>query len=218
VRIYFCKICSNAFQVGGYLDEIKGLLTEGMYTCITPGCQGVMHKTGNVPMGTPMHEVPLTVFYRAIHGFGSPNGECATVTDFVDLLKTQAIVQVLAEKAGQPERVILKTLVLANGVRMHFDSSSKGACCYYIEQPGPTCLEVVDDEIRAQTAALCSDQNREEVRRASDLGDEGRDEARDAASDGAALEQSRPGMSAVSEPGEVPSGTTTRPNECNSDH
>jgi len=36
--------------------------------------------------------------------------------------------------------------VLEDGTRLHFETSSKGACIYYIEERGPTCLEVVEDD------------------------------------------------------------------------
>lgn len=217
MRIYHCKTCSCAFQVGGHHDEVQSLLSENMYPCVSSGCQGVMHKVGNVPMGTHMKEIPLTAFYRAIHGFGTPDGEAAQLEHFVRLLKTRKIVQVLAEKAGQPERVILKTIVLDNGVRLHFDASSKGACCYYIENPGPSCVEVVEDEIRSEAAASSGDPNREEAGRASGTDGEDRDEARNVATDSAGSEQPRTELPDVPAASEVPTSSTSRANELGGD-
>jgi hypothetical protein len=92
-------------------------------------------------------EVPVSNFFRAVLGFGSPEGNAASLKDFVETLTKKRISRVDAFNTGTPERVILRRLVMEDGTCLHFETSAKGACCFYIEKPGPSCLEVVDGEL-----------------------------------------------------------------------
>jgi hypothetical protein len=151
-------------------------------------------------------EIPVKSFFRGIHGFGAGKGAPASLAKARELLLNEKIVEVIGEPTGQPERVILRQLVLEDGTKLHFDSSSKGACLYYIEEPGPSCVEVVEHEI-STSATASSDQNREETGRASEVDGGGSNEARRGPSptDAAATEQPKPGgVSSVSEIDRVP--------------
>jgi hypothetical protein len=79
------------------------------------------------------------------------------------VLKTDKITRVVAVPVGDPERVILKELVFKSGIRMHFDSSARGACVYYLEKLGPTCVEEAENVLRVERADERSDSNREEA-------------------------------------------------------
>lgn len=176
MRFYGCAVCSTSYQVGGVdPGEMESLLSvlesEGGPRCPTPLCRGRLRRTTGHLQGFESKEIPFTTFYRSVHGFGSPDGEAATLEKFSRLLKTKRVVEIHAQPIGQPERVILKRLVLDDGTRLHFDASSRGACCYYIESPGPSCMEVVEDEIHdddADRAREVSDQDREEAGRNSE--------------------------------------------------
>jgi hypothetical protein len=125
------------------------------------------------PSGFSITELPIRSFYRAIHGFGTGEGDPAAASEFARLLKTKKIADMTITSVGQPERVIVHQLVLEDGTRMHFDSSSRGACCYYIERPGKSCVEVAEDELATVEAPVSgTGSNREEAGR-SDTRTEG---------------------------------------------
>ncbi len=199
MRFFCCDICQHVWQLGGDIQEIHHLLTsldleKGSYKCITPHCNGRLTLVHGVPHGFTSKEIPIRAFYRAIHGFGSGEGKEASVERFTELLRTKKIVEVQAIPVGQPERVILRQLVLEDGTRLHFDSSSRGACCYYIEEHGPSCVEVVENELSADTTAEVGESDREETRRnpqaVSESSDRGRGHVRSSTS---APEQSSAG-------------------------
>lgn len=174
MRFYACIACKTSYQVVGGIEEVKHLWSVveagGVPSCPTPLCQGRLMRVKNHVREFEQKEIPLPTFFRGIHGFGSPEGEAASVQKFRELITSGKIVEVHAEPIGQPERVILKRLILEDGTRMHFDSSARGACCYYIEQPGPSCMEVVENELSsmdpAEADSCSSDSDREEVGRA----------------------------------------------------
>lgn len=174
MRFFACQQCRSAWQVGGDPKEVNQVMTmiEDRPPCITPLCLGRLEKIEAIPWGFKGYEIPLPSFFRAINGFGSPEGRAATVKEFTELLKTRKVVEVRADPTGQPERVILKRIVLDDGTRLHFDASSKGACCYYIEKSGPSCLEVVDDEIRTEGDPEIGVEDREEAGRGSEASDQ----------------------------------------------
>lgn len=147
MRFYACGQCRHVYQVAGSLEELKSLLdTQESATpsCITNFCQGTMKRVKSSLPGFKQEEVPLNSFFRAINGFGLSKGDPASAARFVEIIKTKKIVNALVEPVGQPERVIVKQLICEDGTRLHFDTSARGACCYFIEEPGPSCLEVFD--------------------------------------------------------------------------
>lgn len=160
-----CKRCHHIYHVGGEPDEVKSLLKQAEYPCITVGCAGVLVSDYCVPLRGGYHvvHVPLHGFFRAVHGFGPVKGTPAALADVELLFRSDKIERVVAFSIGDPERVILKELVFESGTRMHFDSSSRGACIYYVEKPGPSCTEEVEDVLRAEGDAGRSESHREET-------------------------------------------------------
>lgn len=157
MRLMACGVCRNAYQVGGGdLEEVNNLLKDtDNFPCITSGCTGrlrAMKASSKLP-GFKLTEVPLRSFYRAINGFGLAKGDPASAKRFVELLKTKKIVDVNVQPVGQPERVIVKQIILEDGTRLHFEASARGACCYFIEEVSPSCLEVLENnELRDHNA------------------------------------------------------------------
>lgn len=177
IPIFCCPTCRHAWQILGMVEEresIAALLADAGADhagCITPLCQGRLVRVDGVPTGFHIHELPIRSFYRAIHGFGTGEGDPALASEFARLLKTKKIVDMQITAVGQPERVLVHQFVLEDGTRMHFDSSSRGACCYYIERPGKSCLEVVEDGPNNDEAPVpVSEQDREEVGRGPEAG------------------------------------------------
>jgi hypothetical protein len=179
VRQYGCVTCKTVYRVGSVeleeLESVWSAVEPSHPSCPTPLCRGKLQRVRKaatsaqlMEAGYEMKEIPFHAFYRAVHGFGGPKGEAASLDKFTHLIKTKKIVGVSAHPVGQPERVILKRLILEDGTILHFDTSARGACCYYIEEPGPSCLEVVDNELRSGSAAEGSDTNREEAGRAAE--------------------------------------------------
>lgn len=172
IPIFCCPTCRHAWQILGAIEErenIAVLLADAGVdhaSCITPLCQGRLVRVDGVPAGFHIHELPIRSFYRAIHGFGTGEGDPALASEFARLLKTKKIVDMQITAVGQPERVLVHQIVLEDGTRMHFDSSSRGACCYYIERPGKSCLEVVEDGSNDSEAPVpIPEQDREETGR-----------------------------------------------------
>lgn len=174
MRFVVCKACSKGYCVCGNRDEVSALLSapewRGGFPCITPLCAGRMQATA-LPQGLCSYEeVPLSAFYRAINGFGGASGAPASLRKVKQALTTKQVVAVVGEATGNPERSIIRQLVLSDGTRLHFDASSKGACLYYMEEPGPSCLEVVENELRSERGAEGSDTDREETGRGDEDG------------------------------------------------
>lgn len=170
-RIFCCPKCRKGWHLVGEHDEVLSIVSiihseSNTFECITPLCTGRLVEVSGAPVGFTIKELPARAFYRAIHGFGAGAGDPAAHKDFVELIKNGKVVAVDADPVGQPERVILRQLVFEDGTRMHFDSSSRGACCYYIERPGKSCVEVVEDELSSdETTVRRSDSHREEAGR-----------------------------------------------------
>jgi hypothetical protein len=179
MRLYGCATCKYVYRVGSVEpEELNGVWAAVEPTnpsCPTPLCRGKLQKirpgaaiSQLEEVGYRVREIPFRTFYRAVYGFGGPKGEAAELEKFTHLLQTKKIVDVVARAIGQPERVILNRLTLEDGTILHFDSSARGACCYYIEEPGPSCMEVVENEFRSGSATEGSDTDREEARRVTE--------------------------------------------------
>lgn len=170
MRVAHCTACNLAYHLGGSQEEIVQLRlhSKDSYECITPLCNGRMVWTSSLPEGCLVQDIPVSAFFRATMGFGWAKGAVASLERAKELLTTEKIVEVVGESTGRPERVILRKLVLENGTQLHFDSSSKGACLYYIEEKGPTCVEVLDagDTRRNDELVEGVVEDREETRRA----------------------------------------------------
>lgn len=224
MRVLFCLTCRRAYQVIGELQEVKSLLEqpewEKGFPCVTSCCRGLLvrmhkeHKAGVLGL-SEMVDVPVKNFYRAIHGFGLGIGEPASIQRIRDLLTKERVIDIVAEPTNSNERVIVRELVLSNGARIHLGASHMGACVYYVEEP-QSCVEVFDNEVRAEEAARGSAENREEVGRAPEAGEGERTEA-GGAPDHAGANGQPGGVSPVHEAGDVPPGPATGADECDSD-
>jgi len=167
---FACTTCRQAYLVGGNPEEIRYLLQAQSYPCITPQCVGTLCKVGYVPTDSERSEIPLKNFYRAIHGFGTGLGEPASIECVRELLLNNKITRVVGSNVGQPERTIIECLWLEDGTRLHFASSTKGACIYNVEPKGPSCFEVVDHELRNEDTRRFTAEDREEARRVAEAG------------------------------------------------
>lgn len=168
MRFARCDSCRLQVQIGGDPAEIDNLLKqEQLFHCVTPFCSAFMRASDHLaPEGYLTVEMPVTSFFRAIHGFGSGVGAPASFERAQKLLLSQRVVQIVGEPIGQPERVLIRQLVLESGIRLHFETSARGACLYYIEEPGPTCREVVEHELSLSPNPEGTIENREEAGRA----------------------------------------------------
>jgi hypothetical protein len=167
---FTCDRCAQAYLVGGNPDEIRYLLTNSNYPCITPQCTGVLWHVSCPGDNVLRNEIPLKNFYRAIHGFGTGLGEPASIERVRELLLHNKVTRVVGSNIGQPERTIIECLWLEDGTRLHFASSTKGACIYNVEAKGPSCFEVVDHELRREDTCRFTAEDREEARRAVEAG------------------------------------------------
>jgi len=173
VRVVVCHTCKSVVHIGGDLEEVTSLLSgQDTFACISPFCNGEMLSSPPARAGDnyTVKEVPIRGFYRAIHGFGTGVGDPASVERLRELLQTKRVANIKAFPVGQPERVIIREMVLEDGTRLHFETSARGACIYYIEERGPSCVEVVENELSADAAVEGGDSNREETGRASEAG------------------------------------------------
>lgn len=137
MRFVACQACETAVQVGGNPEEVAQLLgSQASFPCITPCCRGRMVAIPpvKIPQGYAYREVPLRGFFSAVHGVGSGEGAPASLKRLRELLLSQRVVDLLAEPVGQPERVVVREMILESGVHLHFEASARGACIYYIEE------------------------------------------------------------------------------------
>jgi hypothetical protein len=175
------------------------------YPCVTPLCRGrlklVDHefyaRLRRAELVKRTEKVKLEDFYRAVHGFGPVTGDAAPVDLVTELLLTKKIVEVQANPIGQPQRTILRQLVLEDGTRLHFSRSTRGACLHYVEQPEETPDGQVGDD-GAQPDEVCAEE-REEAGRGAEAA-EGR-QTRDPA---AGAEVPGAGVPAVQSAEDVP--------------
>lgn len=171
MRFVACSSCECVIQIGGDLNEVNSLLgMQESFPCVTPLCRGRMVQVGlKIPTGYKMRNMPIRAFYRAVNGFGpGPDSlDPASLKRLKEILLSRKVVDLRAEQIGQPQRVILRELIMDDGTRLHFETSAKGACVYYIEEPGPSCLEVVENELASAATDKSGNSNREETGRAS---------------------------------------------------
>lgn len=143
---FFCNSCGKGYNVCGDPQEVSHLLFDSRkgYSCITPMCHGRL--AGTVPQSHSVRfkEVHVSAFYRAVKGFGA--SATASLAKATRALLEKRVVAVEGEPIGTPERAIIRCLVLEDGTRLHFDTSSRGACLYHIEEPGnePTDADIED--------------------------------------------------------------------------
>lgn len=137
----YCPACRKGYQIiaESVEDNAIGLLGEKQtFNCITSLCRG---RLAIVPRD--QHERVLVVadavipidskeFYRAAMG---GNRSAITMQQIEEHLVGANIVSVKGFETGTPTRVILEEIVLENGTRLHFSSSTKGACLFKIEEP-----------------------------------------------------------------------------------
>lgn len=207
MRFVMCTACKTLLQIGGDVLDIEALLhTENNFPCVTPLCQGRMVTPGSLSRDWSdyhRYEMPVQSFFRAINGFGSGVGAPASLKRAQELLLSKRIVEVIGEPSGQPERVILRQLVLEDGTRLHFDTSAKGACLYYIEERGPSCMEVVDHELSLSPNPEGARPAGEEAGRAPGRESVSHEQGSSADHPGPAG-QYQPGLPAVPKAGDVP--------------
>lgn len=168
MRFFACHTCLQGHQIGGDLQEVQSLLgSEKSFSCITPLCGGSMLSVtaADIPDGCEISTMTVRDFFRAIHGFGRGKGSPASFDRAKELLLSKRVVQMKGFPIGDPERVILRELILEGGTRLHFETSARGACLYYIEERGPSCVEVVENEIHTDAAVEVSSADREEAGR-----------------------------------------------------
>jgi hypothetical protein len=171
MSLLMCSQCMHAYQIGGESNEIHNLLgMQDTFECITPLCEGRLRKVDENELKVAMDvtELPVRSFFRAIHGFGTGKGEPASLERVRTLLLNKRVVDIKADPVGQPERVIVRQLILEDGTRLHFEVSGLGACIYYIEEPGPSCVEVFDAAVPSERVAESGNTDREEAGRVTD--------------------------------------------------
>lgn len=133
-----CKLCGKVYcVVGRSIDEVRSLLSEPQWRvdlpCVIPGCPGRSTIVGTLCVEQAT-TIPVHAYYRALHGLGLSVGSLASAERVRDLLLTKRISALSLEPVGDPERTILKGIILEDGTRLHFASSARGACVYFIEE------------------------------------------------------------------------------------
>jgi hypothetical protein len=164
MMIAYCFLCQTAYQIGGDPLEVDRLLDTPEWKeslpCATDRCLGRAARvsldwvTANTDKVRKVEGIPLDVYYRAINGFGRPDQSPADLPAVKLELITKKIASVVGYSVGDPERTILNKLVMEDGTMLHFASSTHGACIFAISKPGPTCVEVFDDQLAEATGHL----------------------------------------------------------------
>jgi hypothetical protein len=160
--IAYCFLCQTAYHVAGEVQEVDRLLDTPEWKeslpCATPRCLGRAARVTlawlvtNKDKVRKSEDIPLQTYYRAINGFGRPDQMPADLPAVKLKLTTKKVVRVDGYSVGDPERTIVRNLVMDDGTILHFASSTHGACVFAISEPGPTCLEVFDDQLAEATS------------------------------------------------------------------
>jgi hypothetical protein len=87
--------------------------------------------------------VSRTTFYQMVAGL---DVEPVTAARIVKAASGKRIAEFVLQPDGSDKRVIVDTIVLEDGTRIHLAPSVKGACIYRIEEPhaGPRTSENAD--------------------------------------------------------------------------
>lgn len=140
--IFRCSVCEVAYHVIGPIEQLNALVTQSGYPCFVSSCPGYLQRqTSGLRRAIA---IDVSAFFRAVNGFGFAAGSPASLESVEKLLLEKRVIQVFARDVGDPERTIIDRLVLDGGIKLHFAASAKGACIYYVEERGPSCVEVFD--------------------------------------------------------------------------
>jgi hypothetical protein len=123
-----CTTCRAIFQLEGQHDPLEGDLREGPVKC--PFClQTSIVPTAVRDLGSCPHELTAEQFWQATHGFGLPD-EIVTEPETVHaMLLAHRIVDTRLLKAPSG-RVIIDSVLLDNGITLHFTASGGGAVIF----------------------------------------------------------------------------------------
>lgn len=131
-----CDGCQTGFKVLGRVDEFRVLELDARfargYPCPTPGCSSLQTKDF-MNVGTFI-DIPVTAFYRAIHGMGFGETAGADPQVVEELFKTKKVLGINVRGVGDPRRSIIDSLTFEDGTTLYFANSNEGACIYLIEK------------------------------------------------------------------------------------
>jgi len=161
--IAYCFLCQSAYHITGEHEEVHRLLDTPEWKeslpCATTRCLGRAARVtldwvvANQDKVRSTEEIPLQTYYRVINGFGRPDQVPADLPAVKSELVSKRVVSIDGYSVGDPARTILRKLVMDDGTMLHFASSTHGACVFAISEPGPTCVEVFDDQLVEEAAS-----------------------------------------------------------------
>lgn len=122
---FTCAACLKGFRVHGNKELLKKCV-EVEARC--PHCDTQL-EVGYSSKSREHIELDVGDFWRAVHGFGLPDEVVAGHEAIEALLLTHRVAAVDANKT-RTGRVEIRSLTLANGVKLHFASSGEGAVIF----------------------------------------------------------------------------------------
>jgi len=141
----YCSQCGRCYEVRAtnLTDPAGSLpLSDESFSCITPLCGGRLRKYRRDSIAGQLERiltacrvvVPISQddFYRAVMGLDI---KPVTLDRLAKATANRRIVEWKCLPDGNGQRVIVETLILEDGTRVHLAPSVKGACVYRIEEP-----------------------------------------------------------------------------------
>jgi hypothetical protein len=126
--VYRCATCSASFGVSN-TDAHLHLLGVVM-RCPTEECAGRLQLEG----GEAAQVVTAQQLFAAARGFGTPEEKECSTEKLQNALVGRRIVGIEVVETGRKNRPVVKSIVLDDGVRAHFGSSSAGALIYKLTE------------------------------------------------------------------------------------
>lgn len=128
--ILACNICRRAYDVEDDPHLFDVPEWQASFPCVAPLCSGRLFQVeaADNPLKCSKH-----VFFKALHRMGNADGSPAASMDRVkSKLFSSRVVDVCGVQNG--DRVIVESLVLDDGSKLHLSPSVHGACIHYLEE------------------------------------------------------------------------------------
>ena len=120
-----CHECRKEFRVHGD-EEMLQKCVEVSARC--PHCELTL-VVGHSSRSTECVELSVEDFWRAIHGFGLPD-EVVAGSEAIEALLLAHKISAVDVKNTMTGRVEIRSLTLANGVKLHFAAAGTGAVIF----------------------------------------------------------------------------------------
>lgn len=141
--LILCPKCRCALRVTGDVAEMHALVGPGSefwpdkfacFKCEGPA-QGFLESEIELKAAVEIKDVSPGEAYAAIHGLGVMQERDISTEIVRELLSTHPVRRVVCKDIIGAARVMVETIELWDGTRLHFGASNEGAVIYRVTQP-----------------------------------------------------------------------------------